>query len=330
MCTIAQWPSVLTLAALALAGSTAAAQVPILREPGKCGGWRVAPLDAAAFGVPEPRKFSVQDSGFCSQYSHSGWEKPLRLYLGEGAFDYRPLIESAVSLWNTALRGFSRTDVIQLDTLIQPRTYTLSEQFWSNPEPEYKANLGDGQSVIYFKGGGDSNAVYSFAYLRTDRDQRMVESDIYINTTHEDLYGNNLALTELLFPVDAEHGVYTLVNSTFVTILHELGHAIGLAHVPVSGNIMSYHYMPGVGEAWEVPLALALSAAIHGQTDADPNTVSQLPFVSRHADITPYMVVTEESLLSQRDLFTLTTRLGEQDRIALMCVYDFDDWNDSP
>ena len=254
----------------------------------------------------------------------------MRLYLGDGAADYRSLIELAVDLWNTALRGFSRTDVIQLDTFIQPRTFTLSDEFWDNPKPEYEANLGDGQSVIYFKGGGDADAVYSFAYSKPDAAHRMVESDIYINTTHEGLYGPNLALTELLFPIDAEHGVYAVVNSTFVTILHELGHSIGLGHVSVSGNIMSYQYTPGVGEAWEVPLALLLATEMRGETDADSVAVSQLPFVSRHADVSPYMLVTDDSLLTQRDLFTLTARLGEQDKIALMCVYDFEDWNESP
>ena len=39
-------------------------------------------------------------------------------------------------------------------------------------------------------------------------------------------------------------------------MLHEIGHLLGVNHVPVSGNIMSYNYMPRMIEIWAPVMAL--------------------------------------------------------------------------
>ena len=249
----------------------------------------------------------------------------MRLYLGEGAADYLPMILKAVNLWNTALRGFNQQDVIGV-TNRSPRRFNLSSDFWSSPDRESERNLDDGQSVIYFKGGGDPSNVYSYAHYKSNpRSNRMVEVDIYINTTHEEIHGRNLAKTYAVEQWDDDYGIYATVNSTYLTLVHEVGHALGLRHVPVSGNIMSYNYMPLMIDRWNVPLSmffLQMIVITDGQLDENA-----LPFLHRNDDMSPYMILSREDLLMEMELFTDSVALGEQDRMALMCVYDFEDWN---
>ena len=313
------------VAVFALA-SVASAQVPLPVGPGRCGGVRIAGGSSKpATTLIEPRNFKVRGSGVCSEYSISGWPEKMRLYLGEGAADYLPMILKAVNLWNTALRGFNQQDVIGV-TNRSPRRFNLSSDFWSSPDRESERNLDDGQSVIYFKGGGDPSNVYSYAHYKSNpRSNRMVEVDIYINTTHEEIHGRNLAKTYAVEQWDDDYGIYATVNSTYLTLVHEVGHALGLRHVPVSGNIMSYNYMPLMIDRWNVPLSmffLQMIVITDGQLDENA-----LPFLHRNDDMSPYMILSREDLLMEMELFTDSVALGEQDRMALMCVYDFEDWN---
>ena len=39
------------------------------------------------------------------------------------------------------------------------------------------------------------------------------------------------------------------------------------------------------------------------------------------------MALSDQWMLGLRDLYTATVELGEQDKMALMCIYDFKDWN---
>ena len=151
----------------------------------------------------------------------------------------------------------------------------------------------------------------------------MEEADIYINTNNEEEFGPNLALTQLIFKVDEFHGVYSFINSTYETILHELGHALGLKHVSIAGNATNYGYSVRTIDQWEAPMSLFVlnQLAIKGATVLDDPT--QIPFVFRHDTVFPFMVVADEAMLASMEYFTKAAKLGEQDKMALMCVYKF-------
>ena len=61
--------------------------------------------------------------------------------------------------------------------------------------------------------------------------------------------------------------------------------------------------------------------AIKGATVLDDPT--QIPFVFRHDTVFPFMVVADEAMLASMEYFTKAAKLGEQDKMALMCVYKF-------
>ena len=88
--------------------------------------------------------------------------------------------------------------------------------FWINDGRESDTNIQDGQSVIYFHGGGDPDRAWSFAHRRWSS-EGMVEADIYINTTDEETYCPNLARTTLVLPMNDTHGIHAYVNLTYVT-----------------------------------------------------------------------------------------------------------------
>ena len=115
----------------------------------------------------------------------------MQLYLGEGGDEYLGLIQEAVNLWNEALVGFNRQPVIAIADSGAPQMAQLADDFWGNASEVSTENVYDDESVIYFKAGRSSDLKYSFAYQRWDGD-RMVESDIYINTTDEQRYGKGL------------------------------------------------------------------------------------------------------------------------------------------
>ena len=326
--------TVSAVSALALASVTGA-QIPVPEHPPECGGVLIEdvsrPLNTNVPQIPMKRSFIIQDDGFCSEYVSPGWEEPMQLYLGEGSSEYFSLLEEAVKLWNDALIGFSRTPVISIVEGVAPKTFRLPSDFWADPNS--RDYLYDDQSVIYFKGGDTSDTISSFAHYRWDGNA-MQEADIYINITHEEEYGRDLGYASAIFETDEEYSAYAIVNSTYVTLLHEIGHALGLGHIPVSGNIMSYNYAPGLAEIWE-PAAISIlltsyaveslrSALSLGSIKPD---VSDFPLFFRSNEISPYMVVHDENMLTLMGLFNKTARLGEQDKMALLCSYAFKDWN---
>lgn len=81
------------------------------------------------------------------------------------------------------------------------------------------------------------------------------------------------------------------------------------------------NYMPQVEAAWGPSLAL-FELANRGSYSK-----SNMPFVHRHEDMFPYMVVHSDKLRGEVDYSSWWIQPGEQDRMALMCVYEFQDWN---
>ena len=258
----------------------------------------------------------------CSHYTFGGWRETTSFHLGEGAHEWKDKIEMAVDTWNESLLGFNQEAVIEI-TSRRPKNFFLQEDFWNSDRKLAEQLSNDGQSVIYLKGGAsdDSNAPGGFAYPRWDQNGNLVEVDIYINMTYVEKYGPYLAEGYEVMDLPGEKGLYVYVNSTYLTILHEIGHALGLEHVPVSGNIMSYNPMPQVKQTWK-------SAFIFGaisSTDYQDLGIEKFDsFAYKYTYYTP----DQELGIRVMQLFTESFGLGEQDKLSLLCAYEFNDWND--
>ena len=293
-------------------------------KPSQCGGLHASSdiLSRSLQALPplERREFSLRGD-FCSEYGYAGWEKPLRLYLGEGAAEHLAAIEAGVWLWNSALEGFRRERVIEIVQGSRPRTFSPGSDIWTNSDSASARNVQDGQSVIYFTSSSSADSEYAgFARMR-EWGGSMVEADVYINTAVQQEFGYDLALTFPLLRTGGGRIIHALVDPVYFKVAHELGHALGLNHVPVSGNVMSYNYMPAMLDKW-LPatefLELALDLTENSEFLEQLSTPSVLPGL---------VGLTTEWEIYVRHVFTRSMSAGEQDRMALMCIYDFEDWN---
>ena len=310
------------------AALTATAQIPMHRPIGECSTVDATEDDSHENAIDYQRsEFKIPGDvvfvpgTLCSFYSYVGWEEHMKLYLGEGADEYRDLIELAIEVWNETvhLRGDWDWKLIEI-TDERPENYRLPTSFWSNTDEYGHENLEDDESVIYFTPSGEDET--NFWGLTWSQRQRygnpsMQEADIYINARDEESHpGRTLMLTKKLVDVNRNYGAYALYNKTYAVILHELGHAVGLKHIPVSGNIMSRDFGAGGLDQWAAPIALELL------DDFSP-TINK--FVYRHSEIFPYMSVRQrnEEMLDMMDFFTENAKLGEQEKMALTCIYEY-------
>ena len=252
----------------------------------------------------------------CAQYARYGWEEPMVLYLGEGAEDYRELIERAIEVWNETVDLGKDTPLIEI-TDKRPETYRLASSFWEDTDEEGKANLDDNQSVIYFTTSEESD-LWGLAWRQWSyRDAKMLEADIYINTFAEEEHPDEvLVLNKKLSDIDSSYAAYATFNKTYAVILHELGHAIGLNHVPTSGNVMSRDFGAGGIDQWAAPIAVQLF------NDSSPRNH---PFVERKNNVDTYMALSKEhdDTMEIVDFFTNNAKLGEQEKMALTCIYPY-------
>ena len=304
---------------------TATAQIPMHRPIGECStvdaveddGNDNANVAQSEFVIPPDIVIGISPGTLCSFYAIAGWESPLKLHLGEGASEYRELIERAVEVWNETVRLPSREPLIEIIET-RPTNYLLQSSFWSNTSEYGLENLEDDESVIYFKPSGeDETSRWGLAWSQWSRSS-MIQADVYINTADEESRpGRTLILTKKLVDVDSLYGAYALYNKTYSVILHELGHAVGLNHIPVSGNIMSKDFGGGGIDQWSAAMALELFS------DSFPR---QNRFVKRDSQIVRYMSLTNSvhtEALELVEFFTQNAKLGEQEKMALTCIYEY-------
>ena len=311
---------------LVVAALESTAQIPMSGPIGECstvdateesGNYNVADHQRREFRLPGD--IVVVPPSLCAAYTRAGWDSPLKLHLGEGASEYRELIERAVEVWNETVRLPSREPLIEIIET-RPTNYLLQSSFWSNTSEYGRENLEDDESVIYFKPAGeDETRLWGLAWLqRSWSRSSMIEADVYINTADEEsLPGRTLILTKKLVDVDSLYGAYALYNKTYEVILHELGHAVGLKHIPVSGNIMSRDFGGGGIGQWAAAMALELF------NDLSPR---HNKFVYRHSHIRYYMSIREhvhEKYFEGMEFFTENAKLGEQEKMALTCIYQY-------
>ena len=132
---------------------------PLPYPMGKCGAVDVTesivgPMEdnygRSGFVIPNDIAITSVPGNLCSTYARAGWEETMRLHLGEGASEYLDLIEMAVEVWNEAVTPRSGEPLIEI-VEYRPENYLLSESFWADTDTEGRANVHDGENVIYFK-----------------------------------------------------------------------------------------------------------------------------------------------------------------------------------
>ena len=313
-------------ALLVVAACAATAQTPMHRPIGQCSTFDATEGSGDGKETDHQRREKFRIPGqilyvyprWCAAYSFFGWEKTMELYLGEGADEYRDLIERAVEVWNETVLLPSGDPLIRI---VNERTqnYLLPESF-SSPDADTDElthpQAFDNESVIYFKPYGEGRSSWGFTWYRRSY-SAMAEADVYINTyDEEEASPATLILTNRLADVDDFYGAYAIYNKTYSVILHELGHAVGVKHIPVSGNIMNRNFGEGGSNQWTASIALDLF------NDFSPR---HNKFVYRHSEIFPYMSVRQrnEEVLEMMDFFTENAKLGEQEKMALTCIYEY-------
>ena len=258
----------------------------------------------------------------CKEYTYAGWEATMQLQLGEGAEPYRELIELAVQTWNDAVKEMWREPLIEIID-DKPDLFQLPLQFWENRREEASNNVRDGESVIYFNPSPDNlGSPRGYARFRWGG-WAMSEADLYINTAHEEKYpGYTLAYTKKILEAGSAHGVYAFLNSTYDVILHELGHAVGLSHPSVTGNVMAAGtFVDGVADQWAPAMNLYQITQALGTIGAfDIRDV----FVSQNSSIFPYMAIrgSDRTLNTLVDFYTERAKLGETEKMFLNCIYE--------
>lgn len=318
-----------------VAALAASAQTPVPVPFGECG------FDGVGFGAPkadilEPNQFAIPRGDLCEMYTfEAGWEETMVLQLGEGAEEYRDLIEMAVEVWNEVVYIDERHLVPNRVPLIEisdekPRNYLLSRSFWDsqrNAESVSSRNLRDSENVIYFKPDNGDTGPRGYTRLEaTTYGNRIVEADVYINTDHEEEfgedYGPSLGLTKLVANYDDDHGAYAIINATYIVILHELGHAIGLKHIPVTGNVMNKNFTPGLVEQWGSGFVFYFIQQFNYWGHTLVESPDRMGYVFKHGELDPYVVV-DPTLRRVMETFTETARLGAQEKMMLACIYEY-------
>lgn len=182
--------------------------------------------------------------------------------------------------------------------------------------------------MIYFTPSREFTRTFGLANVWTTTfGNRIVEADVFINTQFEEEEGYPVAEIGKLSGYDGPYGVWLYYNSAYITILHELGHALGLGHIPVSGNIMSYSRWENFRGQWEAPMALYINM-LHERFGKEA-TVNDF-FVDHEefnrigsVQYTRWMPITNARARILTNFYTSKLRLGELEKMLLACSYEF-------
>ena len=210
----------------------------------------------------------------------------------------------------------------------RPTNFELPGDFWENVnEGSTWGNRYDGENVIYFTPDPDPDSrlrgLATPSASAYPGNGRLVSADVYINTADEEAWsGYTLARSKKIIDVSDSQGIYVYLNGTYEVILHELGHAIGLGHVPVAGNIMrTGTFVDGVAAQWTESMSAShiAAAAQFGQTSE-----FEIKFVQPHSGFLPYVALSNtrsKRLIELTEFYTELAKLGVQERILLSCIY---------
>lgn len=232
--------------------------------------------------VAPPRRgiLGSEAEGFCDSYtSGAGWLEPMQLYLGEGAREYLSLIEQAVTAWN----------IVMARNVIQLQEESVSYSLGSDPHLETAAEFyNDETSVIYFSSlSNTEHDGYNLRWqeMEDETPSQITESDIFI-------WPQNAGGSEVIL---------------LTTIQHEIGHALGLNHTAISGNIMSENFNQAIKDILYPFLSLGLFSGY----DSEPQDQDWENFInnSQHSAIIRRLV-----------------RPQGQDKSLMLCLYPFKPW----
>ena len=202
----------------------------------------------------------------------------MQLHLSRRAREILPLIRRAAEVWNRVLPA----DIIEVSEA------EVSKEVGPTPTSDSGiAFYRDGVSVVYIPQGFYGLAVNHNAWDAQTGTYVIDEADVFVGLSRGD-FG------------------YT----TYETLLHELGHALGLAHISVSGSIMSYDSGP------QLPQRLGPFGAV-GQFPYDPN---EFTFELDQGDFDRYFVW-RYLLVGHPSLLFGHLRPSAQDKLVLSCLY---------
>lgn len=263
----------------------------------------------------------ISGGNLCAMYAPAGWGKTVRLALGQGSSHYMEWIKLAVNLWNGAAaftQGW-KGPLIEID-YERPENYRADRSVFTG-DLEAAREVRDGQNVIYFMPNYSQRTHHGLAWRWEDPGSpgQIGESDVFINTWAEETYGrNSLSITSLLSDWDGIYGMYARIDASFAIILHELGHVVGLNHIPTKGNIMSRDYMPRVVDQW------AVVAALYKLTSPEVEP-EDLAFMYPHRYVQPYEALHPQAERARREqkVFTEHARLGGVEKMLLSCLYEY-------
>ena len=254
---------------------------------------------------------------FCDKYTffRSAWHRPMNLYVSRNATNHQVAVtRRAVQRWNMLFRR----NVISFRGR---HAYKIASRYtWRNhPKKDndafgFQAN-NDGASIIYFlpqyaefnsnlDAGWDGIATFTTQHYVVYRDpntgdtlttRQIREADIYIK-------GGSFNSAQPFQQI--------------ALVMHEIGHALGLAHIPISGNIMSYSE-----EAAIIQILRPFVVTMDEYLDDNTNLVGNIDNIPTREWLN--FLNSDEAL--QRMSYDLMTPQA-QDKTALMCLYDFDTW----
>lgn len=171
-----------------------------------------------------------------------GWLEPMQLHLNEGAREFLPFIKLAADSWNR---------ILPADIIVVREEEVAHAEY--GPSPASRAASGyyrDLVSTVYFTEVALGHARI-YPYWDSELSANVIaEADVFVTKPSYIITG----------------------IGTVSTLIHELGHALGLGHLSISDSMMSYDRGLGLRERFEPLLKLGLFPPEYGvelRGDAD-------------------------------------------------------------